>query len=94
MTKLQKTLIGLGVVVVLVAGLVVWLLQGDPAQVPFVETTGLHPKLTDPRPQMFPTVGIARPVGWKPGEAPVAAAGLTVTRFADGLDHPRTIVRG
>ena len=92
MTKLQKSLIGLGVVVLLVAGLVVWLVRGDPAQVPFVETTGLHPKLTDPRPQMFPTVDIARPVGWKPGEAPVAAAGLTVTRFADGLDHPRTIV--
>lgn len=57
-----------------------------------MQTTGPHPKLTDPRPQTFPTIGIARPVGWKPGEAPLAAAGLTVTRFADGLNHPRTIV--
>lgn len=92
MTLFKKILIGLGAVVLLAIGGVVWLLQGDPAQVPFVQTTGPHPKLTDPRPQTFPTIGIARPVGWKPGEAPLAAAGLTVTRFADGLNHPRTIV--
>ena len=91
MTKLRTFLIGLGAVVVVGGGAVTWLLQPDPAQVPFVETTGPHPKITEPRPQSFPTIGIAKPVGWKAGEAPQAAAGLTVTRFADGLNHPRTL---
>ncbi len=27
--------------------------------------------------------------GWKNGEAPVAPAGFTVSKFAEGLDHPR-----
>ncbi len=30
-------------------------------------------------------------IGWKEGTAPVAPAGFTVTKFADGLDHPRWI---
>ena len=30
-------------------------------------------------------------VGWKEGEAPVVPQGFTVTKFADGLDHPRWI---
>jgi glucose/arabinose dehydrogenase len=91
MTKLKKMLIGLGAVVLVAGGVIVWLMQGDVAQVPFIQTTGPHPKLTDPRPQNFPTIGIAKPIGWKAGESPVAAAGLSVTRFADGLNHPRTI---
>src|SRR5438105_4228190 len=28
-------------------------------------------------------------VGWKGGETPVAPAGFTVTKYADGFDHPR-----
>ncbi len=91
MTFLQKLLFGLGAVVLIAIGVVVWLAQPDPAQVPFLQTTGPHPKITEPRPQTIPTIGVAKPVGWQPGETPVAAAGLTVTRFADGLDHPRTL---
>lgn len=91
MKKLTKTLIGLGAVVFVVGGVAVWLMRGDIAQVPFAQTTGRRPVLTDPRPESFPTIGIAKPVGWNAGEAPVAAAGLTVTRFADGLNHPRTL---
>src|SRR5215204_567849 len=30
-------------------------------------------------------------VGWKDGKTPVAPQGFTVTKFADGLDHPRWI---
>ena len=36
-------------------------------------------------------VKIAEPVGWGEDELPTAAEGLAVTRFADGLDHPRTL---
>lgn len=91
MKKLTKTLVGLGAVVMVAGGVVAWLLHGDVAQVPFAKTIGPHPTLTDPRPESFPTIGIAKPIGWKAGETPVAAAGLSVTRFADGLDHPRTL---
>jgi glucose/arabinose dehydrogenase len=41
--------------------------------------------------ESFPTVQIAEPVGWAVGEAPVAAEGLEVVRFAEGLEHPRTL---
>jgi glucose/arabinose dehydrogenase len=30
-------------------------------------------------------------VGWKDGKTPVAPKGFTVTKFADGFDHPRWI---
>ena len=91
MSKFKKILLGLGAVILIAGGVIFWLLQGDAAQLSLAQTTGLHPTLTDPRPQSFPTLGIAKPVGWKPGEAPVAAPGLSVTRFADGLNHPRTM---
>jgi glucose/arabinose dehydrogenase len=91
MNTVTKILIGIGAVVLVAGGTVFWLMQGDVAQVPFAQTTGPHPTLTEPRPQWFPTIGLAKPVGWKPGESPVAAPGLAVSRFADGLDHPRTI---
>ena len=38
---------------------------------------------------MLPTVHVAPAKGWADGDKPVAAAGLTVTAYATGLDHPR-----
>jgi glucose/arabinose dehydrogenase len=80
------------VVVLLIIGVVAYLATPDKARVPIAALTGTDPQLTDPRAESFPTVGIAEPVGWKANQAPVAAQGLTVTRFADGLDHPRTLL--
>lgn len=91
MSTLRKILIGLGAGAVVVIGGGAWLLHGDTAQVSLVQTTGPHPKLVEAKPQTFPTVGIAKPIGWQAGETPEAAAGLKVTRFADGLEHPRTL---
>lgn len=91
MTLFRKVLIGAAVVLVALAALFTWLLQGDRAHYTLADTTGPHPKLAEPAPQWFPTIGIARPQGWKAGEAPVATEGLKVSRFADGLDHPRTM---
>jgi len=52
---------------------------------------GPSPTLTSPRHGLLPTVNIAKAVGWSQGAAPQAPAGFTVTRFAAGLDHPRSL---
>lgn len=50
---------------------------------------GASPKLPKPETGWFPTVNIAPAVGWKEGQTPVAASGLSVSAFATGLNHPR-----
>jgi glucose/arabinose dehydrogenase len=92
MTLSRKIIVGLIVALAAVGLFVAWLLHGDKAQYPLSDTVGPKPRLVDPAPQWFPTIGIAKPVGWQANEAPVAAQGLVVTRFADGLDHPRNVV--
>lgn len=59
------------------------------ATLPLSAGIGPHPVLPSPRETLIPTVNIAPAKGWPPGGMPVAAAGLTVTAFASGLDHPR-----
>jgi len=92
MRILKRILIALLVILILLAIAAWWILRGDAADVPFDQVTGTDPTLAEPDPQTIPTVKIAKPVGWKAGEAPVAAKGLTVTRFAEGLEHPRTML--
>jgi glucose/arabinose dehydrogenase len=53
------------------------------------EDTGPSPRLVDPVRTSLPTVDIAPAVGWAANAAPLPAAGWRVTRFADGLSHPR-----
>ncbi|HST45806.1 MAG TPA: sorbosone dehydrogenase family protein [Luteimonas sp.] len=54
--------------------------------------TGPTPTLPAPAKQLVPTVQIAPAVGWSSGGKPIAAAGMKVTPFAHGLDHPRTLL--
>lgn len=61
----------------------------DPLAIGENEVFGSNPELVTPQSSWIPTMKIADPVGWKQGEKPVAPAGLTVTEFAAGLDHPR-----
>ncbi|HQS97751.1 MAG TPA: PQQ-dependent sugar dehydrogenase, partial [Novosphingobium sp.] len=91
MNLIKKILITLAVFVVIVGAWVAWSIRGPAAEFTLQETTGPRPKLADPDEQTIPTIKTADPVGWKDGETPVAAQGLQVTRFADKLDHPRTI---
>lgn len=91
MTMMRKALIGLLVFFVALGLFAMWVLRGDTAQYDLDKTTGPKPQLAEAAPQWFPTLGIAKPVGWADGAAPVAAAGLVVTRFADKLNHPRTL---
>jgi len=91
MSILKK--IGIAFVIVLVAfGLFAWwVVRGDPAELPFDKVTGTDPVIAEPDPQTIPTVGVAKPIGWAAGQAPKAAEGLEVNRFAEGLEHPRVI---
>lgn len=52
---------------------------------------GANPSLPAPSSSLIPTVKVARVKGWAPGQAPQPADGLSVTAFAEGLDHPRWI---
>jgi glucose/arabinose dehydrogenase len=58
---------------------------------PFV---GFGPDPTLPKPQqnLIPTLGVPDVVRWPAGAAPVAPTGFTVTRYAEGLDHPRWLL--
>lgn len=51
---------------------------------------GPSPVLAKPDKDIIPTVDVAKATGWPAGKMPTPAAGLGVTLFASGLDHPRT----
>lgn len=91
MSTLKKIGIALLVLILILAAAAWWLTRGDPAQHSVDEVSGEDPLLADPNPQTVPTVKVFKPVGWGEGEAPEAAEGLVVNRFAEGLDHPRII---
>jgi len=60
----------------------------DPA-----EGYGADPKLPAAKSSILPTVNARPAVKWPAGAAPVAAEGLKVGRFAEGLSHPRWLYR-
>ncbi len=91
MTTKRKLLVALAVFLIVVGGFMFWIWRGTPAQHTLDELSGRDPVLVEPKSEGIPSVAIAKPIGWGPTEAPVAAKGLTVTRFADGLDHPRVL---
>ena len=91
MAILRKLAIAL-LVIIVILGLAFWYLsQGDKAGLSVEEVAGTEPTLEEPNAESFPTVQIAKPVGWAAGESPEAADGLAVNRFAEGLDHPRVV---
>lgn len=74
------------VVIVLAAGLAAC---GESSTLQVTDGTGPTPTLPAPNKTLIPTVNIAPAVGWAEGAKPVAAQGLQVQAFAEGLDHPR-----
>lgn len=62
---------------------------GDTARLNLADSTGPVPRLPPPVRTLLPTVAIAPARGWQEGQAPLAAPGTRVQRFASGLDHPR-----
>ena len=91
MRILKNIAVFLLVFLVVAGGILWWMSRPVPAEYSLDETSGTDPVLAEPDPQLFPTVGIARPIGWGEDGAPTAAEGLQVNRFAEGLDHPRVI---
>jgi glucose/arabinose dehydrogenase len=79
--------------IVLGVGAGYYFTRGDTARLPLEATTGVEPTLTDVRSESFPTINIAKAEPWGEGEGPVAAEGFVVERFAEGLDHPRSMFR-
>ena len=77
----------------LVIGMMVLALSacGEVAKLPISAGTGPNPTLPPPEHTLIPTVHIAPAKGWPAGAKPVAAPGTVVTRFAEGLDHPRWV---
>jgi len=90
---MKKFLGFLLVLLVIAAGIILYLAQGDSARLAAGKDTGREPEITTPRREILPTVNIADVVGWKTGEQPTPAKGLTVDRFAEGLSHPRALHR-
>ena len=64
---------------------------GQMAKLPVSAGVGPNPQIPEPERSVIPTVDIAPAKGWPQNAKPVPANGLTVTRFAEGLQHPRSV---
>jgi glucose/arabinose dehydrogenase len=53
---------------------------------------GANPVLPDQNQYLLPPIRVAEVVGWKPGETPIAPAGLRVQALARDLQHPRNML--
>jgi len=62
---------------------------GESATLP--QQVGADPQLPEPNHTLIPTVNIAPAQGWSEGATPKAVAGGTLTAFARGLQHPRSV---
>lgn len=89
---LLKALAIVVLIVIAIAAFFAWSQYSKTSDLPSDATAGKNPQLVDPDPQWIPSVKLLDPVGWTKDQAPTAAKGLEVKRFADGLDHPRTML--
>jgi len=53
---------------------------------------GPNPPLKAPQTSLIPTIGVPEVVGWAAGAEPKAPPGFAVTRYAEGLAHPRWLL--
>lgn len=92
MSRKRKLFATTGVILLVLIAFVAWVWRGNPSDRPLSDTMGRTPVLAEADSERIPSIGLAKTIGWKAGEAPTAAQGLAVVRFADGLDHPRTLL--
>lgn len=81
------------ILVVVLAAAIFYFGRGDTARLAVGEDVGREPRFTTPRSEAIPTINVAEVDRWKAGQSPTPANGLSVARFADGLDHPRSMLR-
>ncbi|NJC35260.1 glucose/arabinose dehydrogenase [Sphingomonas jejuensis] len=93
MTRVQKVSFLLLLILLVVGGGFWYVTRGQTATLPMASVVGRTPQIIAPSTETFPTINIAKPVGWADGQMPTPAAGLSVNLFADGLDHPRWMTR-
>ena len=62
---------------------------GRSAQLTVEKGMGPTPELPKPSTSVFPTIKVARAIGWADGALPKTADGLVVGPYGNGLDHPR-----
>lgn len=91
-SKLRNSLIALVMIVVIVAGLAIYFIRGNPAELSLAQVSGTDPIIADPNYEKIPTVKLLGPTGWPEGATPTPAKGLSVARFAEGLAHPRAML--
>ncbi|WP_379548624.1 PQQ-dependent sugar dehydrogenase [Qipengyuania sp. DSG2-2] len=91
MSTRRKILFAILAIILIIGIAIYFITRGSSAELSVDAVAGTDPELTEPGGGLFPTVAIAKPVGWEDGELPVAAEGLVVQRFADGLEHPRVL---
>ena len=84
----------LALLLLLIAGGITFYVMSRPdvARFSTAELSGRVPVMASQRTESFPTVNVPEATSWPAGQAPRVAQGLAVQRFAEGLDHPRTIL--
>ena len=88
----RNVVVFFGLILAIVIGFLIYLWIGNPADMTVDEVSGTDPVIAPAEMERFPTVKLLEPSGWADGAAPVAAEGLRVTRFAEGLSHPRSML--
>jgi len=89
MRQAKSRVIATLAIIVIIAGLGVFLTRGDTAKLLDSASLGPDPTLPEPTKSLVPTVHIAFAKGWPEGSKPTPASGLEVSALANGLDHPR-----
>ena len=89
---LRKLLIALAILAVILILFIGYAWYGNPSDRPIEASMGRDPALVEAEPRFIPSVSLASTIGWAEAEKPIAAKGLAVSRFAEGLDHPRTML--
>ncbi|KTE40704.1 MULTISPECIES: PQQ-dependent sugar dehydrogenase [unclassified Sphingopyxis] len=93
MRKILKYVLLALLLILIVGGITLYIMsRPDVARFSTAETSGRVPVMGAQDAQTIPTINVPEATSWPAGQAPRAAAGLAVQRFAEGLDHPRTIL--
>ena len=79
---LRKLAIALVIFIAVLGAGFYFISRGDTADLSVDDVAGTDPTLQAPEAESFPTVQIAKPVGWEQGQLPQAAEGLTVSPSA------------